>query len=33
MKVLNATDDEWTITVYPNIVGKIEKEEKDIQVT
>ena len=30
--VLNGTDDEWKIAVYPHVVGKISKEEKKIKV-
>ena len=30
--VLNGTDDEWKIAVYPHVAGKISKEEKKIKV-
>ena len=33
MVVLNGTDNEWTIKLYPNIVGKVSKEEKRIEVS
>ena len=30
--VLNGTDEEWKIAVYPHVVGKISKEEKKVKV-
>ena len=30
--VLNGTDDEWKIAVYPHVAGKNSKEEKKIKV-
>ena len=30
--ILNGTDAEWTITLRPNIVGRVAKEEKEIMV-
>ena len=30
--ILNGTDDEWTIAVYPNIARKLDDEEKEVQI-
>lgn len=31
MVILNGTDDEWIMTVYPNIAGQFDEEEKEIE--
>ena len=31
--IINATDDSWTISTYPNIVGEVSKPEKLLSVS